>query len=115
MSKHTPGPWRANDANVFQDNPLDSVVLVASCSVIAVEYEERQANARLIADAPETAVERDKLKALCGEMLDALRKSNWALSTLADCTDDTYMSQRTFESLLGKNNDAIAKAEGEPE
>jgi hypothetical protein len=37
------------------------------------ECEVREANARLIAAAPETAAERDRLKALNAELLEALR------------------------------------------
>ena len=63
MSKHTPGPWRTNGTNVFQDNALDSVVMIASCGETALTHEECKANASLISDAPETAIERDRLSA----------------------------------------------------
>ena len=59
----------------------------------------------------ETAAERDRLRVICRDLLDAILKSNDALARLADSTDENRMSQRTFEYLLGKNNDAIAKAE----
>ena len=62
MTKHTPGPWRTNGTNVFQDNALDSVVMIASCGG-ALTHEECKANASLISDAPETAIERDRLSA----------------------------------------------------
>ena len=111
MSEHTPGPWKVlKHSTIVRASDGLAVVDTYRDFRMSLEYE---ANARLIAAAPETVAERDRLKALCGELLDALRKSNWALSTLADCTDDNRMSQRTFECLLGKNNDAIAKAEGE--
>ena len=68
---------------------MNSVVMIASCSVEAVEYEARQANARLIAAAPETAAERDRLKALCGELLGALKGLRCIIGenhcTCADC------------------------------
>ena len=53
MTKHTPGEWRANDTTVFQNNPLGSVVIIASCGSPALKHEERQAIARLIAAAPD--------------------------------------------------------------
>ena len=117
MSKHTRGPWYLGHADIT-DHEYDGIIRnIAGNPVASVGFgyskETAFANARLIAAAPETSAERDRLKALCGEMLDALRKSNRALSTLADHTDDDRMSQRTFEYLLGKNNDAIAKAEEE--
>ena len=74
MSKHTPGPWRVNDADVFQDNSLDSVVMIAHCTGASVAHNEHLANARLIADAPETAAERDRLKESNYYLLAALKK-----------------------------------------
>ena len=74
MTKHTPGPWRVNDADVFQDNPLDSVVMIAHCTGASVAHNEHLANARLIAAAPETAAERDRLRVSKHYLLKALRK-----------------------------------------
>ena len=74
MTKHTPGPWRINGTNVFQENALGSVVMIASCGgSVALTYEECQANARLIVDAPETAAERDRLRGLNSYLLVALK------------------------------------------
>ena len=125
MTKHTPGPWKTNHdgAFIYVEYPTLKTGVICSTarasdndytpSYSTVNESERVPNEHLIAAAPETAAERDRLKALCGEMLDALRKSNRALSTLADCTTGRDMSQRTFEYLLEKNNDVIAKAEGD--
>ena len=75
MTKHTPGPWRVNDLNIFQDNALDSVVMIATCAGASVlGYEEHKANAHLIADAPETAAERDRLKESNACLLKVLQK-----------------------------------------
>ena len=73
MTKHTLPPWRVNDTNVFQDNALGSVVMIASCGGSVLTYEERKANARLIGVAPETAAERDRLRETNSNLLAALK------------------------------------------
>ena len=89
MTKHTLGPWRVNDKTIFQDNPLDSVVMIASCSSAALEHKEQQANARLIAAAPDLLAALNKIMRIMGsrepgaalmyaevtEVFDAIRKA----------------------------------------
>ena len=89
MTKHTMGPWRANDTTVFQDNPLDSVVVIASCGGPALKHEEHQADARLIAAAP--------------DLLEAAKLA------------DDYFKQIGYEptNKLKIITDAIRKAEGQ--
>lgn len=69
------------------------------------EVLEREANARLIAAAPETAVERDKLKAINSELLEALQQMT------------TYVASFTQDKTGWKKLDAaravIAKASEE--
>lgn len=57
-TQHTPGPWFADDQKVRAE--IDHV-LIAGCSVRDLETSECQANARLIAAAPETKQQRDEL------------------------------------------------------
>lgn len=66
------------------------------------ECEERDANARLIAAAPETAAERDRLKEVNAELLEALKAMLhvFGCGTAIDCS--------TCDSARA----AIAKAEG---
>ena len=64
MSKHTPGPWRLNDTSIFQDNPGDSVVMIASCAGTALTHKEHRANARLIAVSPRMLKALQKVAAL---------------------------------------------------
>lgn len=70
QDKHTPGPWR-----VYERTPVR--IITESKRVIATVRgwgtPEGDANARLIAAAPETAAERDRLKAINAQMLEALR------------------------------------------
>ncbi len=69
-AQHTPGPW-INDAPgcVAKHWPEGGKATVCICPAGA----EGEANARLIAAAPETAAERDQLRALNAELLAALR------------------------------------------
>ena len=66
MTTHTPGPWqegRSGNNRVYGPDKQGS-----RSGLIAVVYKGR-ANARLIAAAPETAAERDRLKAINAELV----------------------------------------------
>jgi hypothetical protein len=73
-TQHTPGPWNFyNDSN---DGKTNRIEIVAIGKTVARIYhsvpEEDLPNARLIAAAPETAAERDKLKEINAELLNVL-------------------------------------------
>ena len=75
MSKHTPGPWTA-------DRTHDDVVMVdagsgsAICDVYGDYSGEREANAALIAAAPEMLAALRRLLKACGHMpIEATPKS----------------------------------------
>ncbi len=79
MSKpmHSPAPWRTHPTD-------DTVILAADGSSVAgvdgdYDYlgqaEVMEANARLIAAAPETAAERDRLREVNAALLEALKKA----------------------------------------
>jgi hypothetical protein len=74
MSAHTPGPWRAKKATVRGEvnewyvTDDDGVAVIASC-VTDIAGEPSEANARLIAAAPDTAAERDRLREINAELL----------------------------------------------
>jgi len=60
-AQHTPGPWAVfNGTDIFPDNDLGGDRHIADCFPVqdGIPYAEREANARLIAAAP------DLLKAL---------------------------------------------------
>lgn len=87
-AQHTPGPWIANDhlkngqwqilgqeytlSNDFGDYVRPVIVSVMGGGRRPF-YSEAEANARLIAAAPETAAERDRLKEINAELLNALQ------------------------------------------
>lgn len=69
QATHTPGPWAVDDAtgmNIICLKPRHTL-FVGQPTACA------RANARLIAAAPETAVERDRLKQLNAELVAALK------------------------------------------
>jgi len=62
MNKHTPGPWRLNENNNWKTNPFSitvrkpgvhSTTIVNIPTRMTVPPQEQQANARLIAAAPD--------------------------------------------------------------
>lgn len=108
--RHTPGPWRTE--NVKDDNvgiiALDIYSPSCTDGIIATiplhsEFTDLEAvaNARLIAAAPETAAERDRLKEINKDLLAALKK-------LVHVTGPHDGNGEELENAYA----AIAKAEG---
>lgn len=64
--KHTPGPWRINPRASTAVEDATGKTVAACGSFGGTITEEHQCNARLIAAAPETAAERDDLRAALG-------------------------------------------------
>ena len=98
MTKYTPGPWQVAETRHKYDTLIRNKDYdpVASTNFAGYSPKTAAANARLIAAAP--------------DLLEALKTSNDALSTLADCWH--CADKVNFLKLLGDNNDAIAKAVG---
>ena len=93
-AQHTPGPWRINlDCETMISNCLDGAEAADICEVSEwsqVFWEERNANARLIAAAP--------------ELLEALESARGVLI-------EHYAAQEN-DYPLDRINAAIAKARG---
>ena len=101
IAGHTPGPWRLSAAGIVRaDEPHSgrhqAVADILFCSDIPAV--EREANARLIAAAP--------------ELLEALEKARLKLAYIYEVTDDTHCGN---EARLTGNEIAlvIAKARGQ--
>lgn len=80
MSNHTPGPWHyggIENVYAYHQGPhgfLHSrVVALVPAAELEGGEDERRANARLIAAAPETAAERDRLREVNAELLAAIK------------------------------------------
>lgn len=70
-SKHTPGPWEADTLRVWAGTEAN-LVYIASLKFVSdtgLPDDEAWANAALIAAAPDTAAERDRLKAQNAELV----------------------------------------------
>lgn len=77
---HTPGPWRSHDHRdkrhreyAIMAGEGEGAVKVASCHTHHVPWDVAAVNSHLIAAAPETAAERDRLKEINAELLAALK------------------------------------------
>lgn len=83
MSQHTLGSWRVegtNQVNVFSAPPRN---LLISCPLYTQNrLKEHQANARLIAAAPNLLEAVEKLSAFINNLPDG---GDWELIELADC------------------------------
>jgi hypothetical protein len=118
---HTPGPWEAYSFRASEDTRGAMVRVMRPetegtranpdiCRVYAMGDDgrpggEMEANARLIAAAPETAAERDRLRHVNADLLAALRElSEWMRSHTGP-RDGTH-------DMLCRACAALAKAEG---
>lgn len=122
-AKHTPGPWfvgastgpncarieTENGAQVAAVN-VQSFVTVKQGQPVYEWSDEGYANALLIAAAPETAAERDRLKEINAELIEALVKAKqWHQGDQwRDYDDDA--NKAAWEMQMNVINDAIAKA-----
>ena len=107
MSKHTPGPWTLGKGTVrvrTEENEQGHTRLVAECYTTnqgiryPYDFEEREANARLIASAP--------------ELLDVLKDLLYDLDTV-----DSHALNETVLPIwedIDRAKAIIAKAEGTP-
>ena len=108
-TKHTPGPWRADvrkgfTIDILHDNIEKGAITKALCKVQARESwaDEAEANARLIAAAPDIAEQLDR----CVRFLADLNGCNWIPGDSAGCVD---MRQRA-KALQRTAFAAITKA-----
>ena len=104
---HTPGPWG------FMDDPIEGIWVESSHGGFCIaeipkqtagldnDASPREANARLIAAAPETKEQRD-------DLLSALKKMSIAYEKLADTVGDAGPHWTIYREAKA----AITKAEG---
>jgi hypothetical protein len=103
-SKPTPGPW-------WYDAENNAVYDTASNVIIVYEGQlQFKSDGPLIAAAPETAAERDRLKALNAELLEVLKRFRTKVynAAIANGMDDEWATEAC--SLADA---AIAKASGD--
>jgi hypothetical protein len=102
-AQHTPGPF-----SVAQD--FDGGIAVADV-VRLPSREHAEANARLIAAAPETAAERDQLRALNADLLAALRGITSRHVEMVNSGDCGHWNPEAEPHVIAARA-AIARAEG---
>jgi len=117
MSEHTPGPWFVEMPN--WQTPHVWINAVGSSGVAKIETcdygdgkgeritDEDLANARLIAAAPETAAERDRLREVNAELLAALRPLAFFSGSFRDEEDRDRLHE-----MFAVARAAISKATG---
>ena len=112
MSGHTPGPWHivgGSDGRQRIYHP-DHGPLADLWSYSRMLPEEvGKANVRLIAKAPETAAERDRLKEINAELVEALKGLIDGTETLGDMSDGSQSPY--LEALLDQAREARNRAE----
>ena len=97
-TKHTPGPWTIDGLHIIGNG-------YSIAHINSHRTTEGRENAELIAAAPETAAERDRLKEINAELLEA---ANAAIDAIADERADAAYKANVVSML----RDAIAKATG---
>lgn len=102
MSAHTPGPWHVTAGPYPREIRADDGPFIASVYDVAVTYGERNANARVLAAAPELL---EALKA----MLEELETAEVTLDQQFRCLGDP---PRQPSAAVVAATTAIAKAEG---
>jgi hypothetical protein len=113
MSGHTPGPWLIQQGDEWADGIVtlhghneDGTPMYWTVASYNRRRDEAEANARLIAAAPETAAERDRLREVNAELVAALEQIAHRAHKHAVCTQVQY-------SLGDIARAAIAKATGD--
>lgn len=81
MSGHTPGPWWYQEKSDAYTHIVRSGESRFLCQLAQDTSGEAEANARLIAAAPETAAELERVREINAELVEALRfyaaEGNW--------------------------------------
>ena len=127
MSGHTPGPWRA----VIEQKQPQILYRGLICTIEhgdgykAVVTDGKQetswkneweANAHLIAAAPETAAERDRLKEANADLLAALEVAYELMAKVEEsAVEHTLYDGRPVEEWCNQANAAIAKSKEAPQ
>ena len=116
---HTPGPWVYSDGMVWKHRPPEPNRTVEAIPIARMDREpgngtlpvERDDNARLIAAAPETAAERDRLKTINARLVSVLQKIGEldgfssdvredARAAIAKAQSDQWEDQRMFTTSV---------------
>jgi len=115
-AKHTPGPWFTTDGIYNEIKALSKrgkTWVIARITAARVGHDEARANANLIAAAPETAAERDRLRKVNDELLEALMEAEAGLEFAGADKEPEGQFVPAPTLALRIVRAAIAKAKGE--
>ena len=108
--KHTPGPWRVDDNYVLclYDGRPNNI-----CRMLG-RGDETEANARLIAAAPDMAERIERLEAVNADLLEACKRTRQGYMNLIEvgALPHKGWDEQTRE-YIAELDELIAKAEGE--
>jgi hypothetical protein len=111
MSNHTPGPWRYEEpATISAQAPTNGEWYDIITCHSAFELGQGKANAKLIAAAPETAAERDALKASNADLLAHLKQARECIAYCRRAHKDSQTGDGI--PIEGFIDAAITRAEG---
>lgn len=102
---HTPGPWTVNQRIIYAADAGRGYMPQIATINPKLGGSVADANASLIAAAPETAAERDRLRAINAELLEL------AIAFERYLADDSR-SERRRQACMSAARAAIAKAKG---
>ncbi|HZZ77143.1 MAG TPA: hypothetical protein VFE62_01410 [Gemmataceae bacterium] len=122
-AKHTPAPWDVSGNEIWGISPWNARFKIATVTMPSpMNAVDWSANARLIAAAPETAAERDRLKEINAELTQVLEEllpyAEQEAQSLSECNKrdgDCEDEMNECNAWIDKARAAIAKARGESE
>jgi hypothetical protein len=117
MTQHTPGPWTLGPVEPAEISKGHWITHGSYKGVIGIlGGSPSEANAALIAAAPETAAERDRLRQVNEVMLEALREARGRPDLAHDgmrCAFSLENGGKPCNCWIASIEAAIAAAEGE--
>lgn len=117
-NKHTPGPWQVNKkvkTTVETCADGQGINIIADCSDVdgIRSRAEDQANAALIAQAPDLLAERDRLRQVNAELVAALEDASFLLAKIGKFPGDLPQFMGSIIRSVQDARAALAKAKGE--
>jgi len=121
QAKHTPGPWKIRHfaGDLGKDEPQIATLPDSDGfgrPIATVNYlgaDERQANAALIASAPDLLAERDRLRQVNAELVAALEDAAFLLAKIGKFPGDLPQFMGSIIRSVQDARAALAKAKGE--
>lgn len=115
MAEHTPGPWKLRGNGWEQAIAVGSGKTIIGLSLRGTDDKTAQANAALIAAAPTTAAERDRLRVSLRKTGEALATSEWNETKLQKTVAELVEAARdAYDAMLDVLDEPGADVRGLP-